>query len=146
MNTDIQIKLAVYNHFAKTGKRPAINEISGTLNLDQTIIRDAYQRLFAQRVLVLESDPSEIRMAPPFSGIPTQHRVFADGINYYANCGWDALGILAALKKPGTVFSECEQSKEPFQLEVDLDGPEESDWIFHSLVPASKWWDNIVFT
>jgi hypothetical protein len=37
--------------------------------------REAYARLRAQRVLALESDGESIRMAPPFSGVPTQHVV-----------------------------------------------------------------------
>jgi hypothetical protein len=96
-------------------------------------------------MLVLEG-ASSIRMAPPFSGIPTQHVVESDGCRYFANCAWDSLGIIAALRKPGTVFSRCEQSGEPFRLEVSADGPAPSDWLFHCLVPAAKWWDDIVFT
>jgi hypothetical protein len=109
-------------------------------------VLDAYSRLRAQRVLVLEEDGNSIRMAPPFSGVPTQHSVLVGDKQYFANCAWDALGILAALHQPGAVHSRCEQSKEPLRLEVNLDGPESSTWIFHCLVPAPKWWDNIVFT
>jgi hypothetical protein len=29
---------------------------------------------------------------------------------------------------------------------VSLEGPERSTWLFHCLVPAAKWWDDIVFT
>ena len=32
------------------------------------------------------------------------------------------------------------------RLGVGLEGPEPSDWLFHCLVPAAKWWDDIVFT
>jgi hypothetical protein len=85
-------------------------------------------------------------MAPPFSGIPTQHIIEASGVQYYANCAWDALGIPAALHSPGTVHSLCEQSGELFRLNVGLHGPEPSDWVFHCLVPAAQWWDDIVFT
>ncbi len=35
---------------------------------------------------------------------------------------------------------------EPFDLKVGMDGPEPSDWLFHSLVPAAKWWHDIIFT
>jgi hypothetical protein len=45
-----------------------------------------------------------------------------------------------------TVHSRCEQTREPFRLDVSLDGPEPSDWLFHCLVPASSWWRDIVFT
>jgi len=85
-------------------------------------------------------------MAPPFSGVPTQHRVTAAGVSYYANCAWDALGIPAALHKPATVYSRCEQSLEPLELAVSDERPASSDWRFHCVVPASQWWDDIVFT
>ena len=106
----------------------------------------SYQRLRAQRLLVLESDGSSIRMAPPFSGVPTRHIVEVDGIQYFANCAWDALGVPAALHKPAIVHSRCAQSGESFHLHVNLEGPNPSDWLFHCLVPAAKWWDDIVFT
>jgi len=146
MEFDIQVKLAVYSHFAETGHGPAPETIAERIDSDVENVLDAYRRLRAQRLLVLEEDGSSIRMAPPFSGVPTQHLVEADGIHYFANCAWDALGVLAALHKPGTVLSRCAQSGEPFLLTVDLDGPEPSDWLFHCLVPAAKWWDDIVFT
>ena len=98
------------------------------------------------RLLLLEPDGVTIRMAPPFSGVPTQHQVTVDGIHYYANCAWDALGIPAALHRPGLVHSRCEQSLEPLHLEVGVNGPEPSSWLFHCLVPAAKWWDDLVFT
>jgi hypothetical protein len=109
-------------------------------------VLDAYGRLRSQRLLVLEADGSSIRMASPFSGVPTQHVVEAGGIRYFANCAWDALGVPAALHKPGTVHSRCEQSGEPLHLDVGLEGPGPSTWLFHCLVPAAKWWEDIVFT
>src|SRR5439155_16291870 len=73
-------------------------------------VKEAYARLRAQRLLWLEANGVTVRMAPPFSGVPTQHQVTVDGIEYYANCAWDALGISAALHRPGLVRSRCEQS------------------------------------
>jgi hypothetical protein len=109
-------------------------------------IKEAYARLRASRLLLLEPDGVTIRMAPPFSGVPTQHHVIVDGVHYYANCAWDALGIPAALHRPGLIHSRCEQSLEPLHLEVGVNGPEPSTWLFHCLVPAAKWWDDLVFT
>lgn len=146
MDFDTQIKLAVYHHFAETGRGPSVEEVAERTSSDAESVLGAYQRLRAQRLLVLEPDGSSIRMASPFSGIPTQHIVEADGIQYFANCAWDSLGILAALQKPGMVHSECGQSGEPFHLSVGTQGPESSNWLFHCLVPAAHWWDDIVFT
>ena len=146
MDFDTQIKLAVYRHFAGTGRRPAAGEVAEMAEAEVGEVLEAYARLRAQRVLVLEADGSSIRMAPPFSGVPTQHVVLAGGKQYYANCAWDALGVPAALHLPAEVHSRCEQSGEPLLLQVGLDGPEASDWLFHCLVPAAKWWQDIVFT
>jgi hypothetical protein len=146
MEFDTQVKLAVYHHFAETGRRPSLTEVVERVDSDAESVLAAYQRLRAQRLLVLGADGSSIRMASPFSGVPTQHIVEADGLQYFANCAWDSLGIIAALHKAGIVHSSCAQSNEPFHLNVGLQGPESSDWLFHCLVPAAKWWEDIVFT
>jgi hypothetical protein len=146
MEFDVQVKLAIYQHFAGTGRRPSPQDVTQRVGSNVERVLESYQRLRAQRLLVLEEDGSSIRMAPPFSGVSTQHIVEAEGIQYFANCAWDALGIPAALHKPAIIHSRCEQSGEPLHLNVNLQGPEPSDWLFHCLVPAAKWWNDIVFT
>ena len=146
MDFETQVKLVVYRHFADTGQRPSPESVAARLGSGIEAVVDAYLSLRSKRVLVLETDGSFIRMAPPFSGIPTRHVVIVDEKQYFANCAWDALAIPAALHRSGTVYSRCEQSGEPLRLKVDLKGPEPSTWLFHCLVPAAKWWDNIVFT
>lgn len=146
MDFDTQIKLAIYLYFAETGSRSTAEEVARRTGADVSSVLEAYARLRAKRMLVLEPDGSSIRMASPFSGIPTQHLVVAAGKQYFANCAWDALGIAAALHIPAEVHSRCEQSGEPLHLKIGIDGPEPSTWLFHCLVPAAKWWDDIVFT
>ena len=143
---DVRVKIAVYRHFAETGRAPVPAEVASRTGLDVADVLSAYRSLRAQRLLLLESDGSSIRMAPPFSGVPTQHCVEAGGREYFANCAWDAFGIPAALHEPAIVRSECGQSGEPFRIAVGLDGPDALTWLFHCLVPAAQWWDDLVFT
>jgi hypothetical protein len=146
LDLTIQLKQFIYRQFAETARGPSPEEAARHVGKDVEGVLDLYRQLRAQRLLVLEADAASIRMAPPFSGVPTQHQVEAGGLRYFANCAWDALGIPAAFHLAATVHSRCEQSREPLHLQVGLDGPEPSDWLFHCLVPASKWWDDIVFT
>jgi hypothetical protein len=146
VDLELRAKLAIYEHFAATGVRPSVGQIGQRLGVDDVHVREAFSRLRAQRVLVLEADGESIRMAPPFSGVPTQHRVSSAGVSYYANCAWDALGIPAALHRPALLSSRCEQSLEPLELPVTEQGPSPSSWLFHSVVPAAHWWDDVVFT
>ena len=144
--TDVQVKLAIYREFAESGRAPSCERVAARTGLSSDAILASFQSLRAQRLVVLEPDGATIRMAPPFSGVPTNHKVESGGIEYNANCAWDSLGILAALKRPGLVRSRCAQSGEPLDLVVGQNGPEPSTWLFHCLVPATRWWEDIVFT
>jgi hypothetical protein len=154
---DLDVKLAVYRHFAETARRPSPDEVAARAGVAAAEVPAAYARLRAQRVLVLEEDGVSIRMAPPFSGIPTQHVAVVGGKRYFANCAWDVFGIVAALTPPesgvalqrtGAIESRCEQTLEPLRLEIGPDGPAPApgDWLFHCAVPAAHWWDDIVLT
>lgn len=142
---DLEVKLAVYRHFTEQARRPAAEDVARLVSAAPSDVLSAFHRLATQRLLVLENT-ADIRMAPPFSGVPTQHVAEIDGRRYFANCAWDVLGIAAAMHQPATVRSRCEQSGEPYVLEVSVEGPGPSDWIFHCAVPAAHWWDDVVFT
>jgi hypothetical protein len=146
MDFDIRVKTAIYRWIARTTRPPSIRETAEKLDLPPDDVREAYTRLFRNRVLFLEPDGETIRMAPPFSGVPTQHRVRVAGREYFANCSWDSLGIPAALHEAGEVFSRCEQTKEPIHLRVGRDGPQPERVVAHFAVPAAKWWADLVST
>ncbi|MFN8179729.1 MAG: organomercurial lyase [bacterium] len=143
---DTQVKLAIYGHFAEEAAAPTVARVATRVGAGDAEVQAAYRRLFARRVLVLEPDGATIRMAPPFSGVPTQHVVLAGGKSWFANCAWDALGVLAALGTAGEVRSRCEQTMEPLRIPVDRDGPSPVPCVIHFAVPAAHWWRDIVYT
>jgi hypothetical protein len=143
---DVQVRLAIYRHFAEHAARPSADDIAAALSITPAEALSAFTRLRASRVLYLEEDGETIRMAPPFSGVPTQHVARVGEKDYFANCAWDALGIPAALKQPGVAFSRCEQTGEPLKIDVSREQPPDSDWVFHCVVPAAHWWKDLVFT
>src|SRR6476661_8696313 len=131
MDYDSIVKLAIYQSFAASGAAPRSARIAEELNCSLGEVRSAFARLQANRVLLLQPDGETIRMAPPFSGVPTQHKVEVEGTTYFANCAWDALGIPAALHQDAVVHSSCGQSGAPLSLHVGTAGPEPSQWLFH---------------
>jgi hypothetical protein len=143
---DSEVKAAVYQHFASTGQAPSLLRVAAQLECSEDDVRAAFARLRTKRVLLLAPDGETIRMAPPFSGVPTPHTVTIGSQTYFANCAWDALGIPAALHQDAIVHSSCGQSGASLRLSVSLEGPEPSSWIFHCQVPAAKWWEDLIFT
>ena len=146
MEPTLRIRTAIYDVFSREARRPEPEEIAAAVDRPVSEVLEAYRELRANRVLVLEPDGRSIRMAPPFSGVPTQHVATVDGKRYFANCAWDVFGIVAALKKAGSIRSRCEQSGDRLDLDVTAAGPAPSDYWFHCPVPAAQWWDDIVFT
>jgi hypothetical protein len=146
MDFDTGVRQAVYQGFASTGQAPSLAQAAAELGCSENEVREAFGRLRAKRVLLLEPDGETIRMAPPFSGVPTPHTVVVGGQTYFANCAWDALGIAAALHQEAVVHSSCGQSGAPLRLQVGRDRPEPSQWLFHCQVPAARWWADLVFT
>ena len=144
---DTAIKLALYRGIADTGEMPDAAKVAELSGFSQMEVQQAFHQLQAQRLLVLEpGDSRRIRMAPPFSGIPTAFPVHARGRRYYANCVWDAFGVAAALHADAIIGSVDGFSGEPLQLEVRGGQPVRQPYVAHFAVPAAKWWENIVFT
>jgi hypothetical protein len=143
---DTRIQSAIYDWTARTTRPPTVDEAAAVVGATPDEVRGAYRRLFGNRVLFLEPDRETIRMAAPFSAVPTQHRVIVGDRQYFANCSWDALGIPAALHEEADVRSRCEETLEPIQLRVRRAGPDPEPVVAHFAVPAAKWWADLVFT
>jgi hypothetical protein len=95
LDFDTRVKIAVYGAIAQSGSTSSIEAVAAKMGATPAAIKDSYARLRANRLLLLEADGVTIRVAPPFSGVPTQHRVTVDGMEYYVNCAWGALGNAA---------------------------------------------------
>jgi hypothetical protein len=144
---DTAVKLAIYRITADTGSIPNATAVADAIQSSQSDVVAAFERLHAKRLLVPEpGDPTRIRMAPPFSGIPTAFPVEALGRRYYANCVWDAYGVAAALHADAVIPASDGFSGEALTLEVRDNKPVLHPYVAHFAVPAAKWWDDIVFT
>lgn len=141
-----RLRMEVYRWIAETTKTPTLAQLTNSLQAELDDIRLGLQQLHANRVLVLEPDGETIRMAMPFSAVPTQHRVSVGQREYFAPCAWDALGIAAALQQPAEVSSRCDQTLQLLRIDVTPEGPKPVQCVIHFAVPAVKWWDDIVYT
>ena len=72
--------------------------------------------------------------------------MFAQERWWHANCAWDAFGICAALHTDGTIETSCPDCDEAITVALQDGQPDDEHLLFHCLVPATQWWDDIVFT
>lgn len=141
---DRDVRNAVYDAFATTGRPPhagTLDRITGSRH--ETA--DALARLHDAHALVLD-ETGAIRMALPFSAVPTGITVRSAGVAYTPNCAWDALAIPVALGRAGTVTGTWWDEDIPITFEVSPESPPDVEGFIHFVVPARRWWDDIAFT
>jgi len=138
---DLELRRRTYAFFVEHGRAPAAAELG-----EPEEVVAGWRRLHDAHAVVLNPATDELRMLNPFSVVPTAYRVEARGRWWYGNCAWDAIGICAALHADGRIEASCPDCGEPIALEILRRRPSDESLLFHVLVPARQWWDDIVFT
>ena len=146
-----QIRAFVYAHFAETTRPPSVDETAAHFNISTEEASELYKELHNRHALFLNLDKVAIRMANPFSGIPTDFKVHANSKTYFANCAWDMLGIPAALHCDAVIDAVCTESNEIVRLEINNGELAQSpitnhQLLFHFPLAFSRWYDDLIFT
>lgn len=144
-DSDIALRNATYRRFVELGRAPSAAEVGVLVGVTPADVEDGWRRLHEAHALVLDG-AGAIRMLNPFAAQRTPFRVEAAGRFWYANCAWDAFGIGAALHVDSVIEAECPDCHEPLRIEVRNGQPDRADLVFHVLVPAVSWWQDIGFT
>ena len=142
--TERGVRLFVYRHFVETGRAPEIGAIAAAARIEQQAVIAALRRLVAAHALVMAPASTNIWMAHPFSAVPTTYPVAARGRTYWANCAWDAAGIMALLGG-GETRTRCPECGDALTMAVH-DGRISGDGVVHFAVPPHRFWDNIAYT
>lgn len=139
------VRAAVYAHFAETGHAPSAAMAGARLGLSEAEAVAAFVELHRRHALFLDEATGAIRMAHPFSAIPTDFVVHANGRQYWANCAWDAFGIPAALGAAARAEMAYADTGERVRLHVPPEGAADGARV-HFLLPFTRWYDDLVFT
>ena len=142
---DRRVRAHVYDQALTAGVVPRRTAVAEALGLSEAAVAESFRRLAEGRILALAAD-GEILMAPPFSAVPTGFLVESDGRSWWGNCIWDALGILVVLGRDGRVLASCGDCGTGMTLEVAGGALQSAEGVAHFVVPARRWWDDIVFT
>jgi len=145
-----RLRVRLYELFLELGRCPSIAEVAGALHCGVSDVTAAFHDLAAAHMLVLQPGSGEVLMANPLSAVPTPFVVETQGTtgprSWYGNCIWDALGVVSMLQTDGRVLTSCGCCGESITVsvrrgEVETNPP----GIVHFAIPASHWWDDIVF-
>ncbi len=133
----------IYQGFARNGAPPPLDALARDLAIPQTEARDTLRELGRRHAVTLTDDGDAVLMANPFSAVPTPFRVYAGGVDYWANCAWDMLGVPAALDADATIHATWAIDDTPATLRVENGEVIGDEGIVHFLKPFRTWYDDI---
>ncbi|MBI5032042.1 MAG: hypothetical protein HZB51_16035 [Chloroflexi bacterium] len=140
------VRFFIYQHFVSTARPPSVDETADHFLISAGQAAMLYQELGRRHAIFLDPETQVIRMANPFSAVPTAFQVHAQGNIYWANCGWDALGIPAALHSDATIQASCAENGQPITLTVQNGRVTHHGERIHFLLPFSRWYDDLILT
>ncbi|HET6747810.1 MAG TPA: alkylmercury lyase family protein [Actinomycetes bacterium] len=141
----LELRQVVYRTFVREGRPPAAAEAATALGTGEEEVLAGWRVLHDRHVLVLDADRAAIRMAHPFSARWMGFVVASEEQKWWGGCAWDSFGIMAALDRPVLVATTCIGCGRPLALRADPARPPEEAHVVHVLVPAARWWDDVVW-
>lgn len=141
-----QVRSFAYRVTAARGIPPRPEEIAAAFGVSLPDAQDALERLHRAHAVFLDPDTRAIRMLNPFSAIPTDFHVRANGRSYWANCAWDALGISAALGEDAVIEARSDGASSPMVIEVKEGEVHGNGEITHFVQPFRRWYDDLIAT
>lgn len=145
-NLDWTVRSFVYAFLVDRARPPTVAETAAGLGIVEDRARAAYRALDRRHALFLEPGGEAIRMAYPFSGVPTPFRVRANGRAYWANCAWDAFGIPAALHADAAIEAPAAEDDAPLRLAVEGGRVLGQGEVVHFPRPFRTWYDDPIET
>ncbi len=139
---DREVRVQIYRHVTASSEGPSVAQIAAERGWGSDEVTEAFHRLESEHRIVLVPEEDRVWMAHPFSGVETCYKVIVGNESWFANCAWDALGILA-LTGDGKAISTCGESELAWSV---VDGKVSPDGVIHIPVPAREFWDDIGFT
>jgi hypothetical protein len=143
---DLAIRTFVYQHFVQEARPPSVAETATQFNLPDAEINHSYQLLHDNHFFFLEPGTTFIRMANPFSAIPTKFKVQIGSMTYWANCAWDMLGIPAALHQDAEITAVYEDTGETAVITVTDGQVQHNGGVVHFPLPVRQWYDDLILT
>lgn len=140
------VRVFIYSTLTDTERPPTAADIAAHFGVS---LDDAEQRLGElnhRHAIFLDPASGAVRMANPYSAVPTPYRVLANGHAYWANCAWDAFGIAAMLGADAQIEARAADNDAPIRIAIRDGELVGGGAVVHFLLPFARWYDNLIFT
>jgi hypothetical protein len=142
-----QLRVFVYDHIVARGRPPLSGQVAEQFGVSPEDALRAIREVKIGKTILPHPETGEIWMAGPFASSPSDYEVRGRDVRWWANCGWDMLGVAQLVGEPVRIDTRCGCCDAPISIDADAaSDPVDAGHVVHFLVPARRWYDDIGFT
>jgi hypothetical protein len=129
--SDHAIRYYIYTTFRNKSRPPTTWGTTDHFANTVAQVEDSFERLADAHQIALTPESSSIWMANPFSSVPTNDYLKADGKRYWCNSAWDVLGISLILDRNAIGYLQCgcEECDEKLVIHFHPGKPVNTNWM-----------------
>ena len=143
---DLALRNLTYALFVELGQAPSAEEVAERACTTEDDVVEGWRRLHDQHAVVLDAATGALRMANPFSAVPDRVPGARGRPLVVRELRLGRVRHLRRAARRRAIEASCPDCGEPLAVEVRDGRADDECLLFHCLVPAAQWWDDIVFT
>lgn len=136
---------AIIRNFVDTGAPPTVGALAAVFDTNADAVANALRRLADDHGVVLFPGTADIRVAHPFSAVPTGFRVRQGARSWWGNCAWCSLGIAGLIDGQAAITTTLGATDREITIHVTDGAVTDSDLLVHFPVPMTKVWNDVIY-
>ncbi|MBC7895157.1 MAG: hypothetical protein H7066_07075 [Cytophagaceae bacterium] len=144
--THAALHCAILMHLVEHGNAPTIDGLSAHFGQSREHVVFALKALQDYHGVVLHPVSNEVWTIHPFATAPTNFWVQTPRGQWWGNCAWCSMGVIALVGNTGTVTTTLGAEVKQATVHIDDGVLREDGYFVHFPVPMKHAWDNVTYT
>jgi hypothetical protein len=137
---------AILSHLVARGYPPTIDALATHFGRARDEVAAALRALHEYHGVVLHPVSGEVWTIHPFATAPTNFWVQTPNGQWWGNCAWCAMGIVALTGNAAVVTTTLGAESRQVTVHVDDGVLREEGYLVHFPIPMKHAWDNVTYT
>lgn len=137
---------AIVSHIVERGHAPSIDMLAARFGQSRDDVAQALRALHDYHGVVLHPVSGEVWVIHPFATAATNFWVRTARGEWWGNCAWCSMGVVALTGNSGTVTTTLGGETRQVTIRIDNGVVRDEGYFVHFPIPMAKAWDNVVYT
>lgn len=146
MITNASLHHILISRIIENGYAPDVDWLTRFFKSSREEVEKALLALQEYHGVVLHPNGFKIWVVHPFSLAPTNFYVKSARGQWWGNCAWCSLGIVALIKTDATISTTIGAEGKPIDLHIKDGRFLEEDILIHFPISMKNAWDNVIYT